>query len=121
MAVEALKSGVLDFIENPYSPQGLLDRIQNALAEDARTGQERLRLAGIEARLSRLTRRERKVMRLLVDGRNARSISERLGIREKTVDFHRRNLLEKMQVGTVAELGRMIEFLERSPTAGGAV
>ena len=121
MAVEALKSGVVDFIEKPYSPQGLLDRIQKALAEDARTRQDRLRLAGIEERVAKLSRRERQVMRFLVDGRDARFISERLGISEKTVDFHRRNLLEKMQVGTVVELGRMIDFVERTRPAGGAV
>ena len=120
MAVEALKSGVVDFIEKPYSPQGLLDRIQKALAEDARTRQDRLRLAGIEERVAKLSRREREVMQLLVDGRNARFISERLGISEKTVDFHRRNLLEKMQVGTVVEVGRMMDLLERSRGSGGA-
>ena len=45
--------------------------------------------------------------------------SERLGISKKAVDFHRRNLLEKMQVGTVVKLGRMIEFLERAWAGGG--
>ena len=117
MAVEALKAGVLDFIEKPYSPQGLLDRIQNALGEDLRIREERLKLAMIKARVERLSRREKEVMQCLVDGRNARITSERLGISEKTVDFHRRNLLQKMQVDTVVELGRMIEFLERSQAA----
>ena len=115
-AVEALKSGVVDLIEKPYSPQGFWTEFRRH-CEDARTRQDHLRLAGIEERAAKLSRRERKVMQLLVDGRNARFISERLGISEKTVDFHRRNLLKKMQVGTVAELGRMVEFPERSRAA----
>ena len=117
MAVEALKAGVLDFIEKPYSPQGLLDRIQNALGEDSRIREERLKLAMIGARVERLSRREKEVMQGLVNGQNSRIIAVGLGISEKTVDFHRRNLLQKMQVDTVVELGRMIEFLERSQVA----
>ena len=116
MAVDALKAGALEFIEKPYSPQGLLDRIQNALTVDARLREKYLKLANIKVQLARLSEREQQVMQFLVDGRNARFISGRLGISEKTVDFHRRSLLEKIQVGTVVELGRLVEFVERSNT-----
>ena len=120
MAVDALKAGALEFIEKPYSPQGLLDRIQNALAVDARLREEHLKLADFKVQLARLSEREQQVMQFLVEGRNTRFISERLGISEKTVDFHRRNLLEKMKMGTVVELGRLVEFVERSKTADGS-
>ena len=120
MAVDALKAGALDFIEKPYSPQRLLDRIQNALAEDSHLREEHLKLAGIKIKLGRLSEREQQVMQFLVDGRNTQFISGRLGISDKTVDFHRRNLLEKMQVGSVVELGRLAEFVERSKTTDGS-
>ena len=121
IAVETLKAGALDFIEKPYSPQALLDQIQKALAEDSRRRTKRLRLADVETRLTRLSEREQDILRMLVKGGSAKSIAEDLGISEKTVDFHRRNLLEKMQVGTVVELGRMVEFIESMrPANGGA-
>ena len=112
MAVEALKAGALDFIEKPYSPQGLLDQINRALAEDVRVRKEISQREKIQERLEGLTEREQQVMRLLVDGRNARSISHILGISEKTVDFHRRNVLEKMQVPTLVELCRAVDRFE---------
>ena len=60
MAVDALKAGALDFIEKPYSLEGLLDRIQYALAEDSRLREERLKLAGIKVRLERLSGRDNR-------------------------------------------------------------
>ena len=114
MAVEALKAGALDFIEKPYSPQGLLDQIHNALAQDVRVRKKGWQLAGIKARLANLSEREHQIMKLLVDGQNARSVSQKLGISEKTVDFHRRNILAKMEVGTVLELARIVDFVELS-------
>ena len=116
MAVEVLKAGTLNFIEKPYSPQDLLDRIQKALAEDSRVRKEYLELAAIEARIAKLSEREQEVLQLLVTGRNTKSIAGKLDISEKTVDFHRRNVLEKMKVDTLVELGRRIEFLDRSRT-----
>jgi FixJ family two-component response regulator len=114
MAVQAVKAGALDFLEKPYSPQTLLDRVQEALQYESRTRQEHLELTGIEARLGQLSPREQEVMQLLVKGRNTKSIARELSVSDKTVDFHRRNLLEKMQVETVVELARLIEFHERS-------
>ena len=120
IAVDALKAGALDFIEKPYSPQRLLDRIQDALAQDARLQEEHLKLADIKVRLERLSEREQQVMQFLVDGRSTLFTSGRLEISEKTVDFHRRNLLEKMQVDTVVELARLVEFVKHSKTADGS-
>jgi two-component system nitrate/nitrite response regulator NarL len=42
-----------------------------------------------------LTRRERDVLRLLVDGHSNKEIAERLGIREQTVEDHVSTLLKK--------------------------
>ncbi len=76
MAVEVLKAGTLNFIEKPYSPQDLLDRIQKALAEDSRVRKEYLELAAIEARIAKLSEREQEVLQLLVTGRNTKSMPE---------------------------------------------
>lgn len=111
MAVEALKAGAVDFIEKPYSPQVLLDEIQQLLAHESRTLGKYRKLTGIKERLDNLSRREQEVMQLLVEGASARTIARELEISHKTVDFHRRNLLQKMGVNTVVELGRLTERL----------
>ena len=114
MAVEAMKAGAVDFIEKPYSPQVLLERIQQVLNEDSRSRREHRVLISIQHRIDTLSPREREVMRFVVTGHSTKWIAETLDVSDKTVDFHRRNLLRKMQVDTVVELGRLIEFYERA-------
>jgi FixJ family two-component response regulator len=114
MAVESLKAGALDFIEKPYNPQSLLDRIQKILAEQSRQLEATRGLAVVQARLQQLSSREQEVLRLLVTGESTKSIARKLDVSDKTVDFHRRNLLKKMNVATVVELARLVERLDWS-------
>jgi DNA-binding CsgD family transcriptional regulator len=51
-----------------------------------------------------LTAREREVLQLLAAGSTARESSTLLGISPRTVEFHRENLKEKLQVRSIAEL-----------------
>jgi DNA-binding NarL/FixJ family response regulator len=62
--------------------------------------------------LPRLTRREKEVLRLIVDGLSSVEIGERLHISLKTVESHRANLLEKLQANNTASLVRI--SLERN-------
>lgn len=107
MAVRALKSGVLDFIEKPFNDQELLDCIQDALARDARDHSQRQRNADLEAHYMLLTPRERDVLNHVVDGKSNREISAELNISPKTVEVHRSRVMEKMEAHSVSELVRM--------------
>ncbi|MCX7838373.1 MAG: response regulator transcription factor [Anaerolineae bacterium] len=51
-----------------------------------------------------LTEREIQVLRLVAEGLNSREIAERLNISVKTVDTHRANIMEKLDVHNTAEL-----------------
>jgi two-component system response regulator NreC len=53
-----------------------------------------------------LSQREREVLQLLAEGSTAREIGRRLHISVKTVETHRRNLLGKLELETVADLVR---------------
>jgi DNA-binding NarL/FixJ family response regulator len=53
-----------------------------------------------------LTRREREVFHLAVEGNTTKEIAKRLGISVKTADNHRTRLMEKLGVHNVAELVR---------------
>ncbi len=54
--------------------------------------------------LSALSPREREVLRLVADGVRTAEIARRLGITEATVEVHRRNVMHKLDLRTVAQL-----------------
>ena len=54
--------------------------------------------------VSALSPREREVLRLVADGVRTTEIARRLGITEATVEVHRRNVMHKLELRTVAQL-----------------
>lgn len=54
-----------------------------------------------------LTLREREVLQLIAEGHSTRAIADALNISVKTVETHRKNLLEKLDVKSVAELTKI--------------
>lgn len=108
MAVEAMRSGAVDFIQKPYSPQQLLERVQQALRQDQQRRQQEQAVEETQDLLSSLTRRERQIMDCLLEGANTKEIGTKLKLSTKTVDFHRRNLLEKMHVDSLVELAQTV-------------
>jgi two-component system response regulator FixJ len=118
MAVRALKGGAIDFIRKPFSDQILLERIRKAIDLDRRTRKVRIECAKFAALLADLTPRERQVMELVISGKPNKIIAADLGISPKTVEIHRGRVMEKMQVGSVAELVRL-DLLYRTHYAAG--
>jgi FixJ family two-component response regulator len=112
MAVRALKSGVVDFIEKPFKDQELLDCVQQALRRDAKQRLQRMRRDELMTRYLALTPRELDVLRLVVDGQANKMIGTTLGISQKTVETHRARVMEKMAAGSVSELVRMTLVIE---------
>jgi len=51
-----------------------------------------------------LTNREREVLQLMAEGRNTHSIAERLCVSSKTVETHRKQIMTKLDIHSVAEL-----------------
>ena len=107
LAVRALKAGAVDFIEKPFSSQVLLERIEEAIEKDRQARKENAKRAEFTARLESLTPRERQVMDLVVDGQPNKAIAAELGLSLKTVEGHRAHVMEKMKVGSLAELVRL--------------
>jgi DNA-binding NarL/FixJ family response regulator len=52
----------------------------------------------------RLTGREREIVQLLAEGKNAKAVASVLGISEKTVETHRANIMRKLEIHSVTEL-----------------
>lgn len=108
LAVEAMKAGVIDFIEKPFDDETLLAAI--AVAFDRNKGTagaadpERLAIA---ARLDELSPRERDVLRGVINGKQNKVIAHDLGISPRTIEVYRANLMTKMQAASLSELVRM--------------
>jgi FixJ family two-component response regulator len=108
MVAKVFKRGAFDFIEKPFNSQILLDRVQDALTRDI---QFRIRLADKEntrAKLALLTKREQEVMNLIVEGKLNKVIASELGLSQRTIEVHRANIMEKLGVGSVAELVTLV-------------
>ena len=103
-AVSALKGGAVDFIEKPFGYREVVAVIRKAFARDAEIRESRERRALIASRIAALTEREREVLRRVIEGKQNKIIAAELDISMKTVEFHRSRLMEKMGVGSLAEL-----------------
>jgi two-component system response regulator FixJ len=107
LAVEAMKAGVLDFLEKPFQDETLLNAVRAALAKDEGESSKARERAEIEARLGQLTPRERDVFEAVVAGDSNKAAAIRLGISPRTVEIYRANVMDKMQARTLSELVRM--------------
>jgi RNA polymerase sigma factor (sigma-70 family) len=109
--VRAIKAGAEDFLTKPISSEQLIDAIERALARQVAARAQRDRLDAFRALLARLTQRERQVFDFIVRGRINKQIAHQLGTTERTVKAHRHQVMEKMQVHSLAELVSIAERL----------
>jgi FixJ family two-component response regulator len=114
MSVQAMKAGAVEFLTKPFRDQVLLDAIQDALARDRKARQQRADIDHLRQRYASLTPREREVMHLVVTGLLNKQIAAELGTAEQTIKLHRRQVMQKMQAVSLADLVRMVEKL-RTP------
>lgn len=105
MAVDSLKRGAFDFFEKPFNDNQLMDRVQEALADSRRAGAA----AAVQARLAALSAREREVLELILAGKMNKVVADQLGISMRTVEVHRANIFDKMQVKTAVELAGLLK------------
>ena len=105
MAVDSLKRGAFDFVEKPFNDNQLMDRVQEALAASRHAGEA----AQVQARLAALSAREREVLEKILAGKMNKVVADELGISMRTVEVHRANIFEKMQVKTAVELAGLLK------------
>lgn len=112
LAVQAMKAGVLDFLEKPFEDAALLRSVRTALArgEDG-AGRARER-AEAAARVEQLSVREREVFDAVVAGDSNKAAALKLGISPRTVEIYRANVMTKMQANTLSDLVRMAMLLD---------
>ncbi|CRI63484.1 Transcriptional regulatory protein fixJ [Thiocapsa sp. KS1] len=107
MAVKAMQSGAVDFIQKPVNHQDLLQRVRRALAADERFRAEIGDPRFIAERLEQLTAKEREVLEAIVNGSTNKAIAGSLDVSVRTVETHRANLMRKLKVHSTADLVRL--------------
>ncbi len=108
VAIRTIKAGAVNFVTKPYREQQLLDSINEALARDAVARSTPGAASAFAARLATLSARERQVMDLVVAGQSSKAIAVALEISHRTVELHRSHIFDKLGVGSVAELVRVV-------------
>jgi FixJ family two-component response regulator len=114
MAVSTMKKGAVDFLEKPFNETDL----RAIVARMLRQATDRVSQAQAERNhqevLARLTAREQQVLERIVAGRLNKQIAGDLNISIKTVEAHRANIMEKLEVTTVADLMKIALTKEKT-------
>ncbi|HWB10373.1 MAG TPA: response regulator [Pirellulales bacterium] len=103
-AVAAMKTGAVEFLEKPFDRQTLLDRIERALALDARSRRRQADFAALDARIARLNGRDQETLQFILAGASNKVMAARLGISERAVEMRRAVIMRKLGVESLAEL-----------------
>ncbi|MFZ4602075.1 MAG: response regulator transcription factor [Caulobacterales bacterium] len=107
IAVAAMKAGASDCIEKPVSAARLLTAVAHALALSRDAGAAIARWRTRADRIARLTRREREVLDLVLDGHPSKNIAADLGISQRTVENHRAAIMTKTGAKSLPALARL--------------
>lgn len=105
-AVQSMQAGSLTFIQKPIDDAELLKWVAEAFQVDENRRERGERQLKEWEKYLKLTWRERQVLWLVVEGKPNKQVAGDLNLAEKTIEFHRANLMKKLQVYNLADLVR---------------
>ncbi len=105
-AVRAIKLGAVEFMEKPVNEELLVECAQHWIGVYSTELAELKRRATIEAKLAKLSPREREVLQGLLDGKSNKEIARERGVTPKAIELYRSKLMSKMETSSLAELIR---------------
>jgi two-component system, LuxR family, response regulator FixJ len=108
-AVEAVRSGAVDFIEKPIDGAGIVERMEAAIAELAEAGEDGFpdivtHLPGCEP----FTPREREVLARIAVGETNKEAARKLGLSSRTIEGYRASIMRKVGARNAAEMLRRV-------------
>jgi RNA polymerase sigma factor (sigma-70 family) len=110
-AIRALREGAAGFLPKSAASTELEQAIQTVIDGEIYISPEMLKKTVIKGTTKRelldtLSPRQREVLRLIAEGRTTKQIAAELGISVKTVETHRAQLMERLNIRDVAGLVR---------------
>jgi two-component system, NarL family, invasion response regulator UvrY len=120
-ASRALEAGALGYLSKSSAPEVLVQAIyaisrgERYLSPDVAAKLTRATVQPSKSDLGALSPREFEVLRLLVQGETVKSISEKLGLSEKTVANHQSAIREKLGAKNSAQLARLVAQVGLTP------
>ena len=108
MAVGAMQSGAVNFLEKPFREQELWDSIRTALELDGKNRRRKARRSHADELITRLTRGEHEVLDMIIDGKINKDIATQLQLSIRTIEDRRAKLMKKMGANSVAELVQLV-------------
>lgn len=102
--IQAFKAGAFDFVQKPFESHRMLNTIQAAIGQAKKNHEQFLMKKKAELRLATLTSAERRVLDLMITGKNYKNIANDLDISYTTVQARSARIMRKMGVENLAEL-----------------
>lgn len=105
--VNAMKTGVCDFIEKPFRCQDVLTSVTSAMLSHWKTESfNAIRKAAID-HIASLTARQRQIMAMVLAGQPSKNIAVDLEISQRTVEKHRAAIMVRTKARSIPELARI--------------
>jgi RNA polymerase sigma factor (sigma-70 family) len=109
--VKVIKAGADDLLTKPVTKDELISAIERSIARGRALREKNDQLGTLQKLVDSLTPRERQVFERVARGKMNKEIARELGTTERTIKAHRRNVMEKVRVASVAELVLIAERL----------
>jgi FixJ family two-component response regulator len=112
-AVKAMKAGAVDFIEKPLDKKNFVRKIKLILKKNVAAHPE----LGIS-----LTRTEKRILQLVIDGLSNKEMSNLLHRSSRTIEVHRAHIMHKLGVDNLVDLVKrvasmgMVNLEEKKPS-----
>lgn len=108
LVVQAIRHGASAVFSPPYAPLEIVRAVQDEFRGDLRVepGQDDHDMVTVRG-FGTLTVRERQILQSVVDGRTNKEIAADLGLSFRTVEVHRRHIMEKVGARNTADLVRL--------------
>lgn len=111
-AIQAFRSGAAGYISKNAASAELEKAIKSVASGESYLGSELSQMAVLKylkdprAILSELTARQREVLKMIADGQATKEIAQRLSISVKTVETHRAQIMDRLDIHDVVGLVR---------------